>query len=75
LQPPPDVWRPPAFTRGALYIVEGEDSFGCPKLSCIRGTSALEGFHHWLRKVVPAAAAAAAAAAVALPERKLCGLE
>ena len=38
---------------GVTYYYEtGVDSFGIPILHCFRGTSALEGFHQHLRKLL-----------------------
>lgn len=36
----------------AYYVQVGEDSFGIPLYKCIRGTSALEGFHQKIRQLI-----------------------
>jgi hypothetical protein len=36
----------------AYYVQTGEDSMGIPLFTCVRGTSALEGFHQKIRQVI-----------------------
>ncbi len=36
------------------YVFLGKDKYGVDNYRCIRGTSALEGFHHWLKKTLSA---------------------
>jgi hypothetical protein len=36
----------------AYYVQTGEDSMGIPLFTCVRGTSALEGFHQKIRQLI-----------------------